>query len=105
MPGQHPGKCGENEARALPNLRQIHADWVAFRQVTLEMAANVFGSENVMHGSGYPHAIGDPIGGAWRGWMRWRTASASGSGGSTRGGCSGYDGTRRCGRHRLRQRM
>ena len=62
MPGQHPGKCGENEARALPNLRQIHADWVAFRQDALEMAANVFGSENAMYGSDYPHAIGDPIG-------------------------------------------
>jgi len=26
------------------------------------MAVSVFGSENVMYGSDYPHTIGDPIG-------------------------------------------
>ena len=42
--------------------RQICADSVVFRQDALEMAVSVFGSENVMYGSDYPHTIGDPIG-------------------------------------------
>jgi aminocarboxymuconate-semialdehyde decarboxylase len=42
--------------------RQIYADSVVFRQDALEMAVSVFGSENVMYGSDYPHTIGDPIG-------------------------------------------
>ena len=33
-----------------------------FRQDALEMAVSVFGSENVLYGSDYPHTIGDPIG-------------------------------------------
>jgi len=43
-------------------VRQIYADSVVFRQDALEMAVSVFGSENVMYGSDYPHTIGDPIG-------------------------------------------
>jgi aminocarboxymuconate-semialdehyde decarboxylase len=42
--------------------RQIYADAVVFRQDALEMAVSVFGSDNVMYGSDYPHTIGDPIG-------------------------------------------
>lgn len=43
-------------------LRQVVADTVLFRQDALELCLNVFGEENVMYGSDYPHHIGDMVG-------------------------------------------
>ena len=40
-------------------MRQIYADSVVFRQDALDMAVSVFGTDNVMYGSDYPHNIGD----------------------------------------------
>lgn len=40
-------------------LRQVYADAVVFRQDALEMAVSVFGTNNVLYGSDYPHNIGD----------------------------------------------
>ncbi len=42
--------------------RRIYCDSVVFTDEALAMAVNVFGSENVLYGSDYPHTIGDPIG-------------------------------------------
>lgn len=42
--------------------RRIFCDSVVFTDDALAMAVNVFGSENVLYGSDYPHTIGDPIG-------------------------------------------
>ena len=42
--------------------RRIYCDSVVFTDDALQMAVNVFGSENVLYGSDYPHTIGDPIG-------------------------------------------
>jgi aminocarboxymuconate-semialdehyde decarboxylase len=62
-------QCWENipaaaaKTRLKPShyARQIYADAVVFRQDALEMAVSVFGSDNVMYGSDYPHTIGDAI--------------------------------------------
>ncbi len=43
-------------------LHRIYADAVLFRQDTLEYCLSVFGEDNVMYGSDYPHAIGDMVG-------------------------------------------
>jgi aminocarboxymuconate-semialdehyde decarboxylase len=40
-------------------LRQVYADSVVFRQDALNMAVSVFGTDNVLYGSDYPHNIGD----------------------------------------------
>ena len=40
-------------------LRQVYCDAVVFRQDALDMAVSVFGTDNVMYGSDYPHNIGD----------------------------------------------
>lgn len=40
-------------------LRQVYADSVVFRQDALDMAVSVFGTNNVLYGSDYPHTIGD----------------------------------------------
>ncbi|OGA49252.1 MAG: hypothetical protein A3G25_00050 [Betaproteobacteria bacterium RIFCSPLOWO2_12_FULL_63_13] len=40
-------------------LRQVYADAVVFRQDALDMAVSVFGTNNVLYGSDYPHNIGD----------------------------------------------
>ena len=40
-------------------MRQIYADSVVFRQDALNMAVSVFGTDNVLYGSDYPHTIGD----------------------------------------------
>jgi len=40
-------------------LRQVYADAVVFRQDALNMAVSVFGTNNVLYGSDYPHNIGD----------------------------------------------
>ena len=42
--------------------RRIFCDSVVFTDEALALAVNVFGSENVLYGSDYPHTIGDPIG-------------------------------------------
>ncbi|MCZ7566059.1 MAG: amidohydrolase [Burkholderiales bacterium] len=42
--------------------RRIYADSVVFRQDALEMAVGVFGPDNVLYGSDYPHNIGDMAG-------------------------------------------
>jgi aminocarboxymuconate-semialdehyde decarboxylase len=43
-------------------LRRIHVDSVVFRQDALELALAVFGPENLLYGSDYPHNIGDMAG-------------------------------------------
>ena len=40
-------------------LRQVYADAVVFRQDALDMAVSVFGTNNVLYGSDYPHNIVD----------------------------------------------
>ena len=40
-------------------LRQVYCDSVVFRQDALDMAVSVFGTNNVLYGSDYPHNIGD----------------------------------------------
>ena len=40
-------------------MRQVFADSVVFRQDALNMAVSVFGTDNVLYGSDYPHTIGD----------------------------------------------
>ena len=40
-------------------MRRICADSVVFRQDALSMAVSVFGTDNVLYGSDYPHTIGD----------------------------------------------
>jgi aminocarboxymuconate-semialdehyde decarboxylase len=57
-----PAASAKTKYRPSDYARQIYADAVVFRQDALEMAVSVFGSENVMYGSDYPHTIGDPIG-------------------------------------------
>jgi aminocarboxymuconate-semialdehyde decarboxylase len=42
--------------------RRIYADSVVFRQDALAMAVSVFGPDNVLYGSDYPHNIGDMSG-------------------------------------------
>lgn len=42
--------------------RRIYADAVVFRRDALEMAVSVFGPDNVLYGSDYPHNIGDMAG-------------------------------------------
>ena len=42
--------------------RRIYADSVVFRQDALAMAVSVFGTDNVLYGSDYPHTIGDMTG-------------------------------------------
>ena len=43
-------------------IRRVYCDSVVFRQDALEMAVSVFGSDNVLYGSDYPHTIGDMAG-------------------------------------------
>ena len=43
-------------------LKQVYCDSVLFRQDALELAIAVFGPENVLYGSDYPHSIGDMVG-------------------------------------------
>ena len=43
-------------------MRRIYADSVVFRQDALNMAVSVFGTDNVLYGSDYPHTIGDMAG-------------------------------------------
>jgi aminocarboxymuconate-semialdehyde decarboxylase len=57
-----PAAAAKTKYKPSDYARQIYADSVVFRQDALEMAVSVFGSENVMYGSDYPHTIGDPIG-------------------------------------------
>jgi len=40
-------------------LPRICADAVVFAPEVLDLAVNVFGADNVMYGSDYPHTIGD----------------------------------------------
>ena len=57
-----PAAAARTRLKPSDYARQIYADAVVFRQDALEMAVSVFGSDNVMYGSDYPHTIGDPIG-------------------------------------------
>lgn len=43
-------------------MRRIFVDSVVFRPEALEMCVKVFGPDNVLYGSDYPHNIGDMIG-------------------------------------------
>jgi aminocarboxymuconate-semialdehyde decarboxylase len=58
----HPGARAKTKQRPSEYLRRVYADAVLFRQDALEMAVSVFGEDNVMYGSDYPHAIGDMVG-------------------------------------------
>lgn len=60
---EHIPAC-RTKTREKPSLhaRRIYADAVVFTDEVLAMAVRVFGSENVLYGSDYPHTIGDPIG-------------------------------------------
>jgi aminocarboxymuconate-semialdehyde decarboxylase len=57
-----PAAAAKTKLKPSDYARQIYADTVVFRQDALEMTVGVFGSENVLYGSDYPHTIGDPIG-------------------------------------------
>ena len=57
-----PAAAAKTKLKPSDYARQIYADSVVFEQDALEMAVRVFGSENVMYGSDYPHTIGDPVG-------------------------------------------
>jgi aminocarboxymuconate-semialdehyde decarboxylase len=57
-----PAASAKTKLKPSDYARQICADTVVFEQDALEMAVRVFGSENVMYGSDYPHTIGDPVG-------------------------------------------
>jgi aminocarboxymuconate-semialdehyde decarboxylase len=52
-------KTGE---RPSSYARRVFADSVVFRQDALAMAVSVFGADNVLYGSDYPHNIGDMAG-------------------------------------------
>ncbi len=58
----HPGAREKTSQRPTEYLKRVYADAVLFRQDALEMAVSVFGEDNVMYGSDYPHAIGDMVG-------------------------------------------
>lgn len=52
--------CREKIARRPSEyLPQIHADAVVFAPEVLDLCLKVFGADNVMYGSDYPHTIGD----------------------------------------------
>ena len=40
-------------------MPRIYADAVVFSPEALDLCVNVFGADNVMYGSDYPHTIGD----------------------------------------------
>jgi aminocarboxymuconate-semialdehyde decarboxylase len=58
----HPGAREKTKQRPTEYLKRVYADAVLFRQDALEMCVSVFGQDNVMYGSDYPHAIGDMVG-------------------------------------------
>lgn len=55
----HPLAREKTNRKPSEYLRQVCCDSVLFRQDALELAVNVFGPDNVMYGSDYPHHIGD----------------------------------------------
>jgi len=59
---KHPAAREKIQQPPSEYLRRVYCDSVLFRQDALEMAINVFGPDNVMYGSDYPHAIGDMVG-------------------------------------------
>lgn len=60
---EHIPAC-RTKTREKPSLvaRRICADAVVFTDEALALAVRVFGSDNVLYGSDYPHTIGDPVG-------------------------------------------
>jgi aminocarboxymuconate-semialdehyde decarboxylase len=54
-----PAARAKTAERPSSYLRRVYADSVVFRQDALDMAVSVFGADNVMYGSDYPHNIGD----------------------------------------------
>ncbi len=54
-----PAARSQTTERPSNYMRQIYADSVVFRQDALNMAVSVFGTDNVLYGSDYPHTIGD----------------------------------------------
>lgn len=62
--------CGDNTPAARAKTaerpsnyaRRVYADSVVFRQDALAVAVSVFGTDNVLYGSDYPHTIGGMIG-------------------------------------------
>lgn len=58
----HPAARTKTQRKPSEYLKQVYCDSVLFRQDALELAISVFGSDNVLYGSDYPHAIGDMVG-------------------------------------------
>ena len=59
---QH-SRVPREDARAAERVHAPHlADAVVFAPEALEMCVNVFGTDNVLYGSDYPHTIGDMAG-------------------------------------------
>jgi aminocarboxymuconate-semialdehyde decarboxylase len=57
-----PAASAKTTERPSNYARRICADTVVFRQDALQMAVSVFGTDNVLYGSDYPHNIGDMTG-------------------------------------------
>jgi len=57
-----PAARAKTSERPSNYARRIYADSVVFRQDALQMAVSVFGTDNVLYGSDYPHTIGDMTG-------------------------------------------
>ena len=57
-----PAASAKTSERPSNYARRVFADSVVFRQDALEMAIGVFGTDNVLYGSDYPHNIGDMTG-------------------------------------------
>jgi aminocarboxymuconate-semialdehyde decarboxylase len=54
-----PAARARTTERPSNTMRRIYADSVVFRQDALDMAVAVFGTDNMLYGSDYPHVIGD----------------------------------------------
>lgn len=59
---KHPAAREKIQQKPSEYLKRVYCDSVLFRQDALELAINVFGPDNVLYGSDYPHAIGDMVG-------------------------------------------
>ena len=57
-----PAARAKTSERPSNYARRVFADSVVFRREALQMAVSVFGADNVMYGSDYPHNIGDMTG-------------------------------------------
>ena len=58
-PGTHVNAVGASRPWALEIDPKIYADAVVFAPEVLNLCVKVFGADNMMYGSDYPHTIGD----------------------------------------------